>query len=153
MPEYLTVGKAFRLGTIAHRNYSGLAVASREAFFLVVGVNAFRAGLGLAGGLLADLAGKLTGWSKGRYLPESSGVVETDLAELPVDVTGHPDWPVRQEAGPVLVIPRPAVQSVAYSFWKWGVFVRTEAIEIRIEPPFFGRKKMLQGLRELGWEV
>src|SRR5687768_15168385 len=155
MPRFMQISKAFRIGQSPTKNYSGIAVASADAFFLIVGSNALATGLGLSGGLVGGfLAGVLHKAVPGRYLPgAASDLTETDLAELPVEVTGHPDWPVKSRKGPVIVVPRPAIRSVRYSFWKWGIFLETKDIEFRLEPPFFGRKKVLAFLREIGWEV
>ena len=83
----------------------------------------------------------------------ATGVQETDLSALPDEVTAHPDWPVKQTSGPVIVIPCAAISSVRYSFWQWGIFLQTDGLEFRIEPPFFGREKTLQWLDQAGWNV
>jgi hypothetical protein len=155
VPEFMKISRAFRIGKKNSGNYSGIVVASPDAFYLVVGQNAVRAGMvaggGLLGGLLASYLDKRSG--KKSLVEASSGVIETDLADLPVDVTGHREWPVKAQEGPVLVVPREAIQSTRYSFWQWGIFLQTKEIEFRIEPPFFGRKRLLNWLREIGWEV
>jgi hypothetical protein len=51
------------------------------------------------------------------------------------------------------VVPRAAVRSVRYSFWKWALYLRTEMMDIRLEPPLFGRKKVFAFLRDAGWEI
>jgi hypothetical protein len=82
-----------------------------------------------------------------------SRVIETDLADLPHEITSDPDWPVKQSQGPVLILPRKAIQSIRYSFWQWGIFLQTADLEFRIEPPFFGRTRVLNWLREVGWGI
>jgi hypothetical protein len=151
MQEYMKISRAFHLGTGISRAFSGAVVACARGFYLVVGENAMRSGFvhggGPVGALVADFIER-------RLTPPefAPGVVVMDLADLPPDVSGHPDWPVRADQGPVIVVPRAAVQSLRYSFWKWGIFVRTATLEIRFEPPLFGRKKMFAFLREAGWE-
>lgn len=155
MPEFLQVSKAFRIGTKASGLHSGVVVASADAFYLVVGMKATHAGLAGAGGAVGGLiAGILARQAAGKSICDAStGVVETDLSELPREVTFHADWPVKQRSGKVLVIPREAISSVRYSFWKWGIFLQTDGLEFRIEPPFFGRERTLQSLEEMGWKI
>jgi hypothetical protein len=146
MAKYLKISRAFHLGEAVTRAYFGDVVASRAGFYLVLGGGAF--GSTPLGALAADVIERWLG-----PLRLAPGVVVTDLARLPEAVTGHPDWPARQEEGPVVVVPREAVRSVHYSFWKWGIYLRTETMDIRLEPPWFGRKKVFAFLREAGWEV
>jgi hypothetical protein len=146
MAKYLKISKAFHLGEAVTRACFGTVVASRAGFYLVVDGSAF--GATALGALTAVVIEQFLG-----PLQLAPGVVVTDLAELPVEVTGHPDWPVRQEEGPVTVLPRMAIRAVRYSFWKWGIYLCTETTDIRIEPPLFGRRKVFGFLREAGWEV
>ena len=156
-PEFLLVSsKGFRIGRKAVSGlYAGLVVASADAFFLVVGQKATHMGMAAGGGVVGELvATVLARRAAGEALCEpATGVIETDLAALPAEVTAHRDWPVKQTSGPVLVIPRAAIQSVRYSFWQWGVFLQTEGLEFRIEPPFFGRERLWQTLGEMGWAI
>jgi hypothetical protein len=154
MPKYMTISSSgIRIGKKVSGLYSAVSVASDEALFLVVGSNAARAGMEIGGGALGVLLGlALDRLGRKKPLVEAgSDVVETTLEDLPEEVTGHPDWPLRVRRGPVLIIPREAALSVRYSFWQWGIFVQTAEVEFRIEPPFFGRGKVLVFLREAGW--
>jgi hypothetical protein len=153
MPKYMTISTSgIRIGTRVSGLYSAVTVASAEAIFLVVGRNAARMGMEFGGGALGALLGMaLDKFGKKKPLVEASGVVVTTLEDLPEEITGDPGWPIRQDRGPVIVIPREAALSVRYSFWQWGIFVQTEEIEFRIEPPFFGRRQVLDFLRETGW--
>jgi hypothetical protein len=146
MTKYLKISGAFHLGEAVTRGCFGTVVASRAGFYLVVSGSAV--GSTVLGALAAEVIESFLG-----PLRLAPGVVVTDLAELSADVTGHPDWPVRQEEGPVIVVPRKAIRSVHYCFWKWGIYLRTATMDIRIEPPLFGRKKVFAFLREAGWEV
>ena len=154
-PEFVHVSRAFRIGPDASENRAGIVVASAEAFFLVVGMKATHMGMAGAGGAVGGLlAAYLARKSAGKPLcDDASGVIETDLAGLPAEVTTHADWPVRQKSGPVIVIPREVISTVRYSFWKWGIFLQTTGMEFRLEPPFFGRERMLQQLAALGWDI
>jgi hypothetical protein len=154
MPKYMMISRSgIRIGTRASGLYTAVTVASDEALFLVIGQNAARMGMEFGGGALGALLGlALDRLGKRKPLVEAgSSVVETSLEDLPEDVTGHPDWPLRVAQGPVLVIPREAALGVRYSFWQWGIFVQTEEVEFRIEPPLFGRRKVLEFLRDAGW--
>jgi hypothetical protein len=156
MPEYMKISSSgIRIGKKASGLYSAVSIASADAFFLVVGRNAFRMGMEAGGGALGALLGiALDKLGKRKPLVEAGQrVVETTIEDLPEEITDHPDWPIAVKEGPVIVIPREAVVSVRYSFWQWGIFVQTEKVEFRIEPPFFGRKKVLNFLREVGWQL
>jgi hypothetical protein len=146
MAEYMKIGKAFHLGEAVTRGCFGAVVASRSGFYLQLGGSAF--GATPIGALVADAIESWLG-----PLRLAPGVVVTDLAEPPARITDHPDWPIREEDGPILVVPRDVIRSVRYSFWKWGIYLRTETLDIRIEPPLFGRKKVFAFLQEAGWEV
>jgi hypothetical protein len=150
MPRYMQISSSgIRIGKKTSGLYSAVTVASADAFFLVIGKSAFRSTPmgGLLGAVIDHFAGKKP------LVETDSEVIETDLAELPQEITADADWPIKQPAGPVIVIPRKGVESVRYSFWQWGIFVQTKNIEFRIEPPFFGRKRVLKYLREVGWEL
>jgi hypothetical protein len=146
MAKYLKIGKAFHLGEAVTRACFGTVVASRAGFYLVVSGGGF--GATPLGALAAEVIEHFL-----KPIEFAPGVVVTDLAELSEDVTGHPDWPVLAEEGPVIVVPRKAIRAIRYSFWKWRIYLCTETMDIGIEPPLFGRKKVFAFLREAGWEV
>jgi hypothetical protein len=152
MTRYLKISRAFHLGEGIGRAFSGPVVASAEAFYLVPQDNAMRSGFIHGGGPLGALVADFIERRRGP-IDLGRDVVVTELPDLPLAVTGDPDWPIRADEGAVLVVPRPAVKSMRYSFWKWGIYVCTTALDIRIEPPFFGRKKVFAFLREAGWDV
>src|SRR5437899_10284099 len=129
MPKYMKISSSgIRIGKKASGLYSAVSIASADAFFLVIGKNAFRMGMETGGGALGALLGiALDRLGKKKPLVEAgTRVVETALEDLPEEITGHPDWPVEIEQGPVILIPREAVVSVRYSFWQWGIFVQTD---------------------------
>ena len=98
----------------------------------------------LLGGLIAGL---VTGRARDSpLLGPDANVEETDLAELPEEVTDHPDWPLRDREGQMLVSGggdpvRPLFVLEVGIFLQWTG-------RIRVEPPFFGRKKVLAFLRD-----
>jgi hypothetical protein len=146
MATYLKIGKAFHLGEVVTRGCFGAAVASRAGFYLVVSGGGF--GATPLGALAAEVIEHFL-----TPIEFAPGVAVTDLAELPEDVTGHPDWPARAEQGSVIVVPRKAIRAIRYSFWKWRIYLCTETMDIGLEPPLFGRRKVFAFLREAGWEV
>jgi hypothetical protein len=151
MPEYLKIGNAFHLGEGVARAFFGPVVASADAFYLVVQGSALRGGAVGAGPFGASVAD----WIERRTFPLQPvpHVVEMDLAELRAAITGHPDWPIKAKEGPVIVVWRQAIKSIGYSFWKWRIYLLTVKLDIGIEPPLFGRKKVWRFLDEAGWEV
>ena len=48
---------------------------------------------------------------------------------------------------------RDAIKTLRYSFWQWGIFLQVEDIEFRIEPPLFGREKVLKWIEDAGWPL
>ncbi len=146
MARYLKIGSAFHLGESVTRGCNGAVVASREGFYLVVSGSGF--GATPLGALAAAVIEHFL-----KPIDFAPGVRVTDLAELPEEVTGDPDWPVRATEGPVIVVPRKAIRAIRYSFWKWRIYLCTETMDVGIEPPLFGRKKVFAFLRESGWEV
>lgn len=156
MPKYMKISSSgIRICTKVSGLHSAISIASADAFFLVVGKSALRTGMELSGGLLGSLLGNaLDRFSKKKCLIDpGAAVVEMKVEDLPEEVLGHPDWPAGVQQGTVIVIPREAIISVHYSFWRWGIFVQTDKVEFRIVPPLFGRKKVLQFLRDTGWEL
>jgi hypothetical protein len=155
------------------RPYRGLAIASRTRLYFVVDPKRLHAydsaaaggaagGLaagGLIGGLVGALLGSLIGHLRSRsgdrtILPKSVPLVEElDLAELPAGITEHPDWPVEWDEGPVIVVPRDAVESLRTSFWVGGIDVDLAGVRIRIFTPLSRRKEMASRLADLGWDV
>ena len=155
MPQFMLLSRAFRIGKHISGSHSALVVASSAALHLVVGQNAMKMGMAAVGGAVGGLiAGVLERSRSPQTLAGAAPrVIETDLRELPAEVTAHPDWPIKATAGRVLVILREDIESIRYSFWEWGIFVVVDGLEFRIEPPMFGRKKKLAWLREAGWAV
>lgn len=132
--------------------YPGMVVAGADAFYyaidqkLIIGPGAV---LGAVGGLVEGMRGKK---KRKQYMPqEVEFVEETDLADLPEDITGDPDWPVTWDEGPVIVVPRRAVVGVRTGFWIGGIDVEVEDMILRTFTPIFKRKKMVAYLLELGW--
>jgi hypothetical protein len=148
-------GTGFQIGKGGLGAYFGTSVASPDAFFLVLGANAIQLGMVQRGGILgywlANYLERRSGLDT--RLQGSKGIILADLADLPVDIIGDPDWPVHQEEGPVLVVPREAIDAIWYSFWKWGIYLRSGEVKIKLEPPWFGRKRLFGWLQAVGWEI
>lgn len=109
------------------------------------------AGGGAIGGLVAAWLERRS--RENLFSTPPGGVVETDLAALPAEITAQRDWPVKLKEGPVLIITRDAIKTLRYSFWQWGIVLQVEDIEFRIEPPLFGREKVLKWLEDADWPL
>jgi hypothetical protein len=138
--------------------YTGMVVASPDAFYIVIdpktltGVGAAIGGA-LGGAIEGLLANKKTHGKK-KYMPQDVPFVEEmDLSDLPTEVTEHPEWPVTWEEGPVIVVPRKAVQSLRTAWWMGGIKAAMEGVAIQTATPIFQRKKMAAYLVDMGWEV
>jgi hypothetical protein len=77
--------------------------------------------------------------------------METDLSKLPPEITQHPEWPLKWKKGRVIVVPREAVDSVRYSFWT-TFDLQTEQQVFRVGLRLLRRRRVLEFLRESGWE-
>ncbi|HBI46530.1 MAG TPA: hypothetical protein DDY78_27300 [Planctomycetales bacterium] len=135
-----------------------MVVASPDAFFFaidpktVTGVGAVIGGA--LGGAIEGLLASKKKRDKKKYMPQAVPLVEEmDLTDLSTEVTEHPEWPVTWEEGPVIIVPREAVQSLRTAWWLGGIELVMEGVAIRTATPVFKRKKMAAYLVDAGWEV
>ncbi|MBI1246810.1 hypothetical protein GC197_03070 [bacterium] len=147
MPKYKRIANKFMLGSI-FKEYHGPVIASREAFYLVVNVSAAAAMGGVVGGLVGvAIAGVLSGGKK-----EQTDVLDIDLAELHPDILRDPDWPIRQQTGRVILIPRGAIKKIKYPWWG-SLDIQTAERRFSICPMVFYRGGVVRFLRENEWDV
>ncbi|HEV7403840.1 MAG TPA: hypothetical protein VGO11_12965 [Chthoniobacteraceae bacterium] len=163
-PVYINIcsgTQGFNIRTKSPRKgkpYPGAVVVSRDAIYFAINRDLIAAGAaavgGATGGLLGGLiAGKTLGAERKSFLPQpASFVEETDLTNLPAEVVGHPDWPVKWQEGPVILVPRPAVRALRTSFWL-GFEVELDTLSILVFAPVFQRKKLAAALVAQGWDV
>ncbi|MDY3560312.1 hypothetical protein R5W23_001544 [Gemmata sp. JC673] len=148
MPEYVVLGRSFRAKKGQLRDdHGGRVIGSRDAFYLVVYFSPAGAAVasgGLLGGLLAAASSALSDKTVYDQI--------TTLSELPSEVTGHPDWPIKKaDRRPVIVVPRSAVKRVKYRWWHTFDLI-CENQSYYIGPRVFGRRAVLKQLRDWGWE-
>jgi hypothetical protein len=74
------------------------------------------------------------------------------LEQLPPAVTGHPDWPVQQKTGPVIFLPRKAVQSLRIQ-WAGYLILWADDKKYKIEIGTLQKEKVRQVLAALAWTV
>ncbi|MBI3411427.1 MAG: hypothetical protein HY040_24125 [Planctomycetes bacterium] len=143
-PRYLNISSVMRGFSIFRKTawtrsiaHAGMVVASEDACYFVVSV-----------------AHRVVLSRRRSHLPcEVHFVKEVDLADLPLTITEHPEWPVWWRHGPVVVVPREVVRSVRTSFWMGGIDIEAGGVIFRTFTPFFRRKQMAGYLREAGWRI
>jgi hypothetical protein len=154
--KYMRVGGSFGIRTSGRKDYTGVIVASRDAFFLLplMHMNLATLGaIGLGGAIGGAIAGALARAASkgGQYLSDAKDVTEMDLADLPHEITGDPDWPLKKAKGRVLVVPRHAITKIKYSFWGHFKLI-TEERTFLLELSLFRRRRVTNFLRSVGWE-
>ena len=108
-------------------------------------------GLGAAFGVVGAMVGGAIGAGLEKMLANKKSF-STTLKQLPPEVVGHPQWPLKKvrEDFPVLVIPRSAVTGIGYSFWL-TFDVETESEVYCLKLSLLRRFKMIRQIREIGW--
>jgi hypothetical protein len=147
-PKYVELGRSFQAkGGVLANDYTGRIIASADTFYLVIymtpqELTGAYSGGGLIGGLLAAAA--THGESIKRQVVKHS--------ELPKEITGHPDWPISGSKDyTVVVIPKSQVKRIRYSWWKTFDIITPEQTYY-VGTRMFGRSRVLNRLREWGWE-
>ncbi len=152
-------GKAYRKisgsFTVNKQAYSGAAVASPEAIYLVLASqrDAVSEGvaslLGVFGLLLVALAGPQ---GKPQVLPGS-----VPYGELPPEAREHADWPMRlkpkKHGTPVLVFWREEVDHVGMAKVNNVMWVRSGGIDVRLNLTIGRTGVVRRYLEDAGWEV
>lgn len=138
--------------------YPGAVVVSRDTFYFAVCRELIAAGASAAGaplfGALDGVLAKSMGTENRTFLPQpASGVQEVNLTDLPEEIVDHPDWPVKFHEGPVIVVPREAVQSLRTAFLLGGFEVKLDTATIVVMSPFLQRKKLAAAMVRMGWDV
>jgi hypothetical protein len=140
-------GKFFILGyefRIRDNDFRGPVVGCDEALFFVLkeSVGPFLpASLSLGGVGLAGYFG-----SKAADTSYTG-----DLSQLPETVS-HPEWPIRQRTGSVVLLARRAVTRVRIPSWLDNrVYVSTASLEVSVVYNLLRRSKVKRVLAEAGW--
>ena len=154
--KYMRVGRGFGIRTSGRKDYTGVIVASPDAFFLLplMHMNLATLGaIGLGGAIGGAIAGALAHEAnkRGQYLSETKNIIEMDLADLRAEITDDPDWPLKKAKGKVLVVPRRAITKIKYSFWGHFKLVTEEATFL-LELSLFPRRRITRFLRSVGWK-
>jgi hypothetical protein len=140
LPSFLNICASTRGFNVRKRNarllqkaFAGMVVASADAFYFV-------AGPGVQG-------------EEGLFGTSDPLVQELDLEELTAEVTGDHGWPVTWKQGPVLVVPRQAVQSLRTSLMLGGIELVLTDVRILVFTPVFRRQQMAGYLQAKSWDV
>ena len=74
-----------------------------------------------------------------------------DLCDLPEEVLNNSDWPISKCKRPVIVLRREAVNRLEQS----GGIILVEAYgeTFKFGLNFFGRGKIIEQIRQLGWQI
>lgn len=143
----MTLGTEFRFN---NNDYGGSVVASAEGFHFVIDPNRSRMqGGGLIGAALSVVAQHYASQSA------TASCYAGQLSELPPEIVHDSDWPVRQQTGHVLVVPREAVERVRIP-WFWldnRIYITTADSKFSTVYNWFRLKKIRNFLTDLGWEI
>jgi hypothetical protein len=139
LPRFLNICASARGFNVRSRNarlrqtaVAGMVVASRDAFYFV-----------------PDPCVTI----EGLFGPSDPFVEELDLEDLPAEVTADHDWPVTWAEGPVIVVPRQAIQSLRTSLMRGGIELVLLEVRILVFTPLFRRQQIAAYLSALGWDV
>jgi hypothetical protein len=148
MPEYVLLGRSFRAkkGRFSD-DHGGRIIGSRDAVYLVV-YNSAGGAIAATGGLVGGVVAAV-----GMALSDTATYEQvTTLAELPKEVTNHPDWPIRGvDATPVIVVPRASVKKIRNRWWStFDLVCENQSYYIGLR--LFGRRAALKQMREWGWD-
>jgi hypothetical protein len=111
MPEYRVVGNSFHLGRGGLKDkFQGPVVASRDAIYFVIDETPSESAIASFGGSIGALI--VLGMARRRKRQHDAR--QFDYAEVPQQITAHPDWPLKREEGPVIVVPRELVERTRY---------------------------------------
>ena len=138
-PHYTKIGSSFIVG---FKEAHGPIIASRDGFYLTIE----RSGADIIFGSMFGIVGKAISSSLSTTHP-----LETDLADLPDEITTHPDWPIKKNRGRVVFIPREAIQRLAWPWWG-GLRVYVQENKFSISASFFARTKILATLNSMGYQ-
>lgn len=148
MAKHEVIGKAFRtnlFGTLS----PGTAVASPEGFFLVTAPGV--AGVAEMSRAGAGLFGRPFAWIQ-RFFEGDRFERERDLGDLPDSILGDPDWPVRQNSGSVVPLPKNEVIALRLS-WTGYLRIKVPRATYRVAVGNFNLRKVRGILSGMGWEL
>jgi len=149
MPVFKKIATGFFFGPYTYLNeFSGAVIAESRGFYFVFNRVQF-------GQWLARLQGA-SGYSSLLMHDELSenndALVQCDLADLPVEIAGHPDWPVKLTEGRMIFIPKQVIDSISYSIWK-GVTVKVGESQYHFAVGLFKGRSVIRFLRDVGWDI
>jgi hypothetical protein len=130
---------------LRQRPFSGMVVASADAFYFALDPNTSRQA--------SLFSGSNTDTESGLFGTTDPDVRDVDLSELPTEITGDHDWPLTWKQGPVLIVPRRAVRALRTSRMLGGIELELLDVRILVYSPVFRRLKMAAYLTAVGWEV
>ncbi len=134
--------------------YYGPVLGGPDAFYLII---VKRLTLGhLAGAALGGAAGFVAGEIMAGDAAKSAKNVGAQVSQvrglhIPTAVRQNPAWPKEHFDKQVIVIPKEVVTEITYSFWTY-FSINTADQVFRIGLTLFGRRRILNGLREMGWQ-
>ena len=146
---YKIIARKFNFGKGTFKKEAfGPIVVSKEAFFLVIEAGSAQWAADALGGLVGRVIYKAVSSNTKTKLD----AMECCLSELPTDVTGDPQWPIKKAEGRVIVIPRHAIKSLNYPWWS-TLCVETSEQKFNLAVTIFFRKGILKFLRDAEWDV
>jgi hypothetical protein len=125
------------------------AMGLAAGYGLSRGQKALSAALGVVAGLVVRaVVGAL---QKSAHSEDGWKSWVVDYTDLPREVTGSSDWPLRKLDGSVIVVSRGDVNRIERKGGK--LLVQTGGGTFRFALKLFGRSGAVQSVRQLGWQI
>ena len=160
MSNYVRIGRDIIVGKgWSAKHWAGPVIFGRDAIYicpnasqpaLMAGIDSGASAMfGAVGGAVgAALAGAVLKKGEAQSGWQSQVV---DLGDLPSDVLNGPDWPLRDSHRPVIVLKRESIEKIERAGGKFLVAAHGDTFKLGMK--LFGRGKVVETVRGLGWQV
>jgi hypothetical protein len=158
MPNYIKIGRDIIIGKgFSAKHWSGPVVFGRDAIYLCPNASQTSVMMGLdsaavAAGAFGAVAGAIVGLQQKPSDAQPTWKSQVvDLRNLPPEVINDPDWPLRKSKRPVIVLKRAVVEKIERDGGKFLVTSCGDTFKLGLK--LFGRSKVADVVRELGWQI
>ena len=137
MPKFATISNFFTID--GGGLYLGQAIISEQALYLAAALAPFTPVSLLTGGLGQNVSGR-------------TGPLTVRLSELPQNVIGDPEWPVKTTDGYVYLLARESLTDIRCSLFGMLRLSNSEH-SVAIRSGIIKRFAVLRTLRQFGWPI
>jgi hypothetical protein len=144
MPRFRIIANSFTIGNL--QEFRGPVIASPDAIILVmdyspldnVRVTCLQFGIPILGTVV-------------RLLNKVRRPTQIDYADLPAEITSHPDWPIKRKHVPVILIPASCVDRLEIAYFGAPLEIRCDSIVYRASVGLLRNASVIRFLRSTGW--